>query len=123
MDTPPVFFDENEALDPGALAALQSERLRALVARLADVPFYKRAFADAGLAPGDMRRAIESSLGIEAFNNYGLSEVIGPGVSGECTAHAGMHVQGDHFLVVEPQTLKRSAGKARRVLDHRNRVD
>jgi phenylacetate-CoA ligase len=56
----------------------------------------------------EMRIAIERSLGIEAFNNYGLSEVIGPGVSGECGAHAGMHVQEDHFLVecLDPETLE-----------------
>jgi phenylacetate-CoA ligase len=56
----------------------------------------------------EMRIAIERSLGIEAFNNYGLSEVIGPGVSGECGAHVGMHVQEDHFIVecLDPETLE-----------------
>jgi phenylacetate-CoA ligase len=55
----------------------------------------------------EMRLRIESDLGIQAFNNYGLSEVIGPGVSGECGARAGMHIQEDHFLVecLDPQTL------------------
>jgi phenylacetate-CoA ligase len=47
----------------------------------------------------DMRVEIERSMGLLAFNNYGLSEVIGPGVSGECAARTGMHVQEDHFLV------------------------
>lgn len=56
----------------------------------------------------DMREAIEAMLGIEAFNNYGLSEVIGPGVSGECCMHSGMHVSEDHFIVecVDPDTLE-----------------
>jgi phenylacetate-CoA ligase len=56
----------------------------------------------------EMRIQIERGLGILAFNNYGLSEVIGPGVSGECGARAGMHVQEDHFLVecVHPETLE-----------------
>ncbi len=56
----------------------------------------------------EMRLAIERGLGILAFNNYGLSEVIGPGVSGECGARAGMHVQEDHFIVecVNPETLE-----------------
>ncbi len=56
----------------------------------------------------DMRFAIEEQLGILAFNNYGLSEVIGPGVSGECPARTGMHIQEDHFLVecVAPETLE-----------------
>jgi phenylacetate-CoA ligase len=56
----------------------------------------------------EMRRAIERELGIQAFNNYGLSEVIGPGVSGECSERRGMHVSEDHFLVecVDPATLE-----------------
>jgi phenylacetate-CoA ligase len=56
----------------------------------------------------EMRHEIERGLGILAFNNYGLSEVIGPGVSGECGARAGMHVQEDHFVVecVNPDTLE-----------------
>jgi len=56
----------------------------------------------------DMRRQIESRLEILAFNNYGLSEVIGPGVSGECGARSGMHIQEDHFLVecLDPDTLE-----------------
>jgi phenylacetate-CoA ligase len=56
----------------------------------------------------EMRQRIESDLGIQAFNNYGLSEVIGPGVSGECGARCGMHIQEDHFLVecVDPLTLE-----------------
>jgi len=56
----------------------------------------------------EMRVAIERELGILAFNNYGLSEVIGPGVAGECAARRGMHVQEDHFIVecVDPVTLE-----------------
>jgi phenylacetate-CoA ligase len=46
-----------------------------------------------------MRVQIEAGLGINAFDNYGLSEVIGPGVSGECRERNGMHIQEDHFLV------------------------
>jgi len=56
----------------------------------------------------DMRVQIEADMKILAFNNYGLSEVIGPGVSGECYMRDGMHVQEDHFLVecVDPDTLE-----------------
>jgi phenylacetate-CoA ligase len=56
----------------------------------------------------EMRVAVEEALGILAFNNYGLSVVIGPGVSGECGARDGMHVQEDHFLVecLDPETLE-----------------
>ena len=56
----------------------------------------------------EMRLKIEAEFDMNAFNNYGLSEVIGPGVSGECCCHAGMHVQEDHFIVecIDPVTLK-----------------
>ena len=56
----------------------------------------------------EMRRAIEARLGLTAFNVYGLSEIVGPGVSGECEEHRGMHVHEDHFLpeVVDPATLE-----------------
>jgi len=54
-----------------------------------------------------MRREIEQRLGILATDNYGLSEVMGPGVSGECEHKCGLHVNEDHFLVevVDPETL------------------
>jgi len=56
----------------------------------------------------DMRAKIEAELDVLAFNNYGLSEIIGPGVSGECVARTGMHMQEDHFLVecLDPDTLE-----------------
>ncbi len=53
-----------------------------------------------------MRKEIESRLGIEAFDIYGLSEVIGPGVSCECEKKSGLHVFEDHFYVeiIDPET-------------------
>ena len=56
----------------------------------------------------EMRAGIEEELGIRAFNNYGLSEIIGPGVSGECAARCGMHIQEDQFIVecLDPKTLE-----------------
>jgi phenylacetate-CoA ligase len=55
-----------------------------------------------------MRKKIEEEFDLLAFNNYGLSEVIGPGVSGECVARRGMHISEDHFLVecLDPKTLE-----------------
>ncbi len=49
---------------------------------------------------------IESMWGIKATDNYGLSEVIGPGVAGECLEGAGLHISEDHFLaeVIDPDT-------------------
>lgn len=51
-----------------------------------------------------IRRALETGLGCAAFDIYGLSEIIGPGVAGECEARDGLHVADDHFLpeVVDP---------------------
>jgi phenylacetate-CoA ligase len=54
-----------------------------------------------------MRPAIEQGLGLRAINDYGLSEVIGPGVSAECIeVRNGMHIHEDHFLpeIIDPQT-------------------
>jgi len=54
----------------------------------------------------NMRKRIEESTGISAFDIYGLSEVIGPGVAGECEAKNGLHVFEDHFYpeVIDPET-------------------
>lgn len=56
-----------------------------------------------------LRERIEELLGIEAFDIYGLSEVIGPGVSVECSEHDGLHIQEDHFLpeIIDPETGER----------------
>jgi phenylacetate-CoA ligase len=47
----------------------------------------------------EMRPQIESRIPISATDNYGLTEVMGPGVSGECEHRSGMHVAEDHFIV------------------------
>lgn len=54
----------------------------------------------------EMRREIEDKLGIKAYDIYGLTEVVGPGVSYECTEQAGMHINEDHFIaeVIDPET-------------------
>ncbi len=55
-----------------------------------------------------MRDEIEEKLKIQATDNYGLSEVMGPGVAGECLERKGLHINEDHFLVevVDPDTLE-----------------
>ena len=55
-----------------------------------------------------MRAKIENALGILATENYGLSEVGGPGVSGECYLKCGLHFAEDHFLpeIIDPDTLE-----------------
>jgi phenylacetate-CoA ligase len=54
----------------------------------------------------EMRREIEQRLGIIATDNYGLSEVMGPGVAGECLERCGMHIFEDHFIaeIIDPDT-------------------
>ncbi len=55
----------------------------------------------------EMRREIEQKLKIRATDNYGLSEVMGPGVSGECGEQNGLHINEDHLLIeiINPDTL------------------
>ena len=78
--------------------------------------------AERGLAPEDnklkagifgaepwteeMRREIEKSLGIKAYDIYGLTETSGPGVAFECEAQSGMHINEDHFYaeIIDPDT-------------------
>ncbi|MBR2312463.1 MAG: phenylacetate--CoA ligase [Clostridia bacterium] len=54
----------------------------------------------------EMRRDIEASLGIKAYDIYGLTETSGPGVAFECEAQKGMHINEDHFLaeIIDPDT-------------------
>lgn len=64
-------------------------------------------FGSEGCTP-EMRTQIEKGWGLFATDNYGMSELIGPGVSGECTERCGLHINEDHFLVevVDPETLE-----------------
>ena len=54
----------------------------------------------------EMRREIESKLGIKAYDIYGLTELSGPGVSFECSEQTGMHINEDHFIaeIIDPDT-------------------
>lgn len=56
----------------------------------------------------NMRREIEKRLQIKAIDIYGLSEIIGPGVSFECPHQCGLHVNEDHFIpeIIDPETLE-----------------
>ncbi|MBK5203380.1 MAG: phenylacetate--CoA ligase [Prolixibacteraceae bacterium] len=55
-----------------------------------------------------MRNQIEEKLHIKAYDIYGLSEIMGPGVGCECTAQNGMHIHEDHFIpeIINPKTLE-----------------
>ena len=54
----------------------------------------------------EMRRGIEQTLGIKAYDIYGLTETSGPGVAFECEEQTGMHINEDHFLaeIIDPDT-------------------
>ncbi len=55
-----------------------------------------------------MRSFIEQETGIVAHDIYGLTEISGPGVAGDCSCHAGMHIFEDHFYpeIIDPDTLQ-----------------
>ncbi len=54
----------------------------------------------------EMRQDIQNKLGIKAYDIYGLTEISGPGVSFECSAQTGMHINEDHFIaeIIDPNT-------------------
>ena len=54
----------------------------------------------------EMRQSIQDTLGIKAYDIYGLTELSGPGVAFECSAQSGMHINEDHFIaeVIDPET-------------------
>ena len=54
----------------------------------------------------EMRQSIQDTLGIKAFDIYGLTELSGPGVAFECSEQTGMHINEDHFIaeVIDPDT-------------------
>ena len=54
----------------------------------------------------EMRQDIQNTLGIKAYDIYGLTELSGPGVAFECSAQSGMHINEDHFIaeIIDPET-------------------
>ncbi|NLM49583.1 MAG: phenylacetate--CoA ligase [Clostridiaceae bacterium] len=54
----------------------------------------------------EMRKELEKRWGIQVTENYGLSEIVGPGVAGECLEHKGQHINEDHFLfeIIDPES-------------------
>jgi phenylacetate-CoA ligase len=82
-------FMEKEGIDPKSLSL-------------------KRGLFGGEPCPESMRREIEERLFISATDNYGVSEVMGPGVSAECEHKNGLHLYEDHFIpeIIDPQTLK-----------------
>jgi Coenzyme F390 synthetase len=56
----------------------------------------------------NMRKQIEEKLHLKAYDIYGLSEIMGPGVAADCEYHKGLHVYEDHFVpeIINPETLE-----------------
>ncbi|MBQ7376795.1 MAG: phenylacetate--CoA ligase [Clostridia bacterium] len=86
-------------------AAYIGESLKEMGYKPEDIPLKAGIF---GAEPWteEMRRGIEESLGIKAYDIYGLTETSGPGVAFECSEQTGMHVNEDHFYaeIIDPET-------------------
>jgi phenylacetate-CoA ligase len=81
------------------------ERARELGIDLRELPLRVGIFGAEPWTDG-MRHHIEAEAGIKAYDIYGLSEIIGPGVAAECSAQDGLHVFEDHFYpeIIDPDT-------------------
>lgn len=86
-------------------AAFIGETMREMGLTPDDIPL-KAGIFGAEAWSEEMRREIERSMGIKAYDIYGLTEISGPGVSFECSAQDGMHINEDHFLaeIIDPDT-------------------
>jgi len=86
-------------------AAYVAERYKEMGFKPEDIPL-KAGIFGAEAWSEEMRHEIENTLGIKAYDIYGLTELSGPGVAFECSEQHGMHVNEDHFLpeIINPDT-------------------
>ncbi|MBR2764519.1 MAG: phenylacetate--CoA ligase [Blautia sp.] len=86
-------------------AAYLAERMKEMGLGPDDIPL-KAGIFGAEAWSEEMRRDIEATMGIKAFDIYGLTELSGPGVAFECSAQQGMHINEDHFIaeIIDPDT-------------------
>ena len=86
-------------------AAYLGERMKELGYGPNDIPL-KAGIFGAEAWSEEMRQSIQDTLGIKAYDIYGLTELSGPGVAFECSAQNGMHINEDHFIaeVIDPDT-------------------
>lgn len=86
-------------------AAYISEQMKEMGLGPDDIPL-KAGIFGAEAWSEEMRHDIESTLGIKAYDIYGLTELSGPGVSFECSEQKGMHINEDHFIaeIIDPDT-------------------
>lgn len=88
-------------------ALYMSEKAKELEYPMSDYHLRLGLFGSEGCTP-EMRAQIEKGWGLFATDNYGMSELIGPGVSGECRERSGLHFNEDYFLpeIVNPETCE-----------------
>ena len=86
-------------------AAYLGERMKEMGYGPDDIPL-KAGIFGAEAWSEEMRQDIQNTMGIKAYDIYGLTELSGPGVSFECSAQAGMHINEDHFIaeIIDPDT-------------------
>ena len=86
-------------------AAYIGERMKEMGMSPEDIPL-KAGIFGAEAWSEEMRRDIEKTMGIKAYDIYGLTELSGPGVSFECSDQKGMHINEDHFIaeIIDPKT-------------------
>ena len=86
-------------------AAYLGERMKEMGMSPEDIPL-KAGIFGAEAWSEEMRRDIEATMGIKAYNIYGLTELCGPGVSFECSDQGGMHINEDYFIpeIIDPKT-------------------
>ncbi len=86
-------------------AAYLGERMKEMGYGPDDIPL-KAGIFGAEAWSEEMRHDIEATLGIKAYDIYGLTELSGPGVAFECSAQKGMHINEDHFIaeIIDPDT-------------------
>lgn len=88
-------------------ALYMAETAKKLEYPMSDYHLQLGLFGSEGCTP-EMRTQIENGWGLFATDNYGMSELMGPGVSGECRERCGLHINEDYFLaeIVDPNTLE-----------------
>ena len=86
-------------------AAYLGERMKEMGLKPEDIPL-KAGIFGAEAWSEEMRQDIQKTLGIKAYDIYGLTELSGPGVAFECSAQSGMHINEDHFIaeIIDPDT-------------------
>ena len=98
-------FGTNTLVATPTYALYMSEMAKELGYPMSDYHLQLGLFGSEGCTP-EMRAQIERNWGLFATDNYGMSELFGPGLSGECTERDGLHISEDHFLceIIDPLT-------------------